>query len=693
MSALKSNVGGTTFKFVASDGGVPQKRRQVAQACESCRKRKKRCHHTEPGPRSSTVSENVQHSPLSTSPSNTSHTVPINAQLDFPGHQFSPNSRVEGEQHHTETSPATSNTVEQNSQSTDLNQNDGEITKIVQTEAQEPIPIAQNQGSRSSRFIGDLNPEGVFLAATSPDASRGVSNDSIGVWLSSTLSRGPSQSAALPSLSPSNLFYGSGSLVQKVLVPMLEQECRSTIPPPEKVEALSKIYFEKVHPIFPVIDQEAYNNLSPTDPGYVLLQQGICLAASKNFISRPHLILAASSTPLMSCREFGEALSGTMRISIEMGLVSNKIVLIQALALMSQYNDNPVGEDISSQLCGRAVQHVQSLGIHLKGQQEDHRDRCSTTLLCCIWAIDRMNAAFNGRPVLMHERDLRKDLDQCFDQQGPCFRVFLKVIELLDKVIELYRPLPISGDQPALNWDFPAFEDVVVRCGGSQVSTSALATIETLYHAVAILSCRSKTWADPERSSMSYIRQSLSTSILSSTVIRELRDQLTLFPFVPYAISLSMSIVYREMRHSRLPLHRARSRAQFQILCDGLSELSGIFWSASTTSEMGKKLLKEMDRVASAVSASEARRPQQDINDPTIMGAVYDASSNFATQNTFGESAMASNDQISTPFDPSLFDSIADIDLFGMFDPAFDLDGFDACLESNLNPAFPNPFQ
>jgi hypothetical protein len=76
---------------------------------------------------------------------------------------------------------------------------------------------------------------------------------------------------------------------------MLEQECISTIPPSEKVAALSKIYFEKVHPIFPVIDAEAYNDLSLTDPGHTLLQQGICLAASKNFIARPHLILGLSS--------------------------------------------------------------------------------------------------------------------------------------------------------------------------------------------------------------------------------------------------------------------------------------------------------------------------------------------------------------------------------------------------------------
>jgi hypothetical protein len=222
---------------------------------------------------------------------------------------------------------------------------------------------------------------------------------------------------------------------------MLEEECRSTIPPREKVEALSKIYFEKVHPILPVIDQETYSSLSPADPAYVLLQQGICLAASKNFIARPYLIISPSSQP-MSCRAFGERLSSSMRISIELGLVSNKIIIIQALALMSQFSDNPIGEDISSQLCGRAVQHVQSLGLHLKGQHEEHIDRCNTTLLCCIWAIDRMNAAFNGRPVLMHERDLRKDLELCFAQQEPCFRIFLKVSS---KFLECFSIFGVSS--------------------------------------------------------------------------------------------------------------------------------------------------------------------------------------------------------------------------------------------------------
>jgi hypothetical protein len=135
------------------------------------------------------------------------------------------------------------------------------------------------------------------------------------------------------------------------------------------------------------------------------------------------------------------------------------------------------------------------------------------------------------------------------------------------------------------------------------------ATIESLYHAVTILSCRSKSCSDLQRSSIPYLRQSLSTSILSSTIGRELHDHLVLFPFIPYAASLSLSIAYREMRHGKISLHRARARAQFQIICGALSDLKEVYRSAATSADMGKKLLKEMDRVASNVAASGTKTP------------------------------------------------------------------------------------
>ncbi len=140
---------------------------------------------------------------------------------------------------------------------------------------------------------------------------------------------------------------------------------------------------------------------------------------------------------------------------------------------------------MSSQLCARAVHHVHSTGLHVRGEQEIQKDPYGATLLSCIWAVDRLNAAMNGRPVLMHDQDFGKDLDQCFQQQKPCLRLFIEVVKLLDEVIRLYRPSAVSD--PFLDKIYPSFEDLVVKCGGSGIAVSSLGTLKPsstpCYHA------------------------------------------------------------------------------------------------------------------------------------------------------------------------------------------------------------------
>ena len=114
-----------------------------------------------------------------------------------------------------------------------------------------------------------------------------------------------------------------------------------------------------------------------------------------------------------------------------------------------------------------------SIGLHVKVRQGEEREHYGVTLLCCIYSIDRMNAAFNGRPVLMHERDGRKDMAECFDQQPPTFRLFLQVIMLLDKIIDLYR-VTSCIDPVAVEFSYPSFEDLVMRCEGESISTWSL---------------------------------------------------------------------------------------------------------------------------------------------------------------------------------------------------------------------------
>lgn len=65
---------------------------------------------------------------------------------------------------------------------------------------------------------------------------------------------------------------------------------------------------------------------------------------------------------------FARSLLAAMRLSIDLGIVTDKVVLIQAFALMTMFRDGRNGHENSSQLCGRAVHHLQSLGLHTQGR-------------------------------------------------------------------------------------------------------------------------------------------------------------------------------------------------------------------------------------------------------------------------------------------------------------------------------------
>lgn len=203
----------------------------------------------------------------------------------------------------------------------------------------------------------------------------------------------------------------------------------------------------------------------------ILIEQGLCLVASLNFLSKPYLILDDPNKPL-SVREFGKRLFAAMRVAIEVGVVTDKVVLTQALALMSFWVDGREGSENSSLLIGRAVQYVHSLGLHIQGRDDEPQTAYNETLFCCIWAIDKMNAAFHGRPVLMHDRDIDRSLQRSFDTQNSAFKLLLHVVALLDRVIELYRPG--GGTEDELSGGFDTFEGLILKCDASQVSTRFL---------------------------------------------------------------------------------------------------------------------------------------------------------------------------------------------------------------------------
>lgn len=92
--------------------------------------------------------------------------------------------------------------------------------------------------------------------------------------------------------------------------------------------------------------------------------------------------------------------------------------------------------------------------------------------------MDRLTAAFHGRPILMHERDIGRDMVGCFERQGSCFRLLLENVGILDRVIRFYRPVGISGGQGEKgdegDGEIPGFEALVERAGAFGVETRLL---------------------------------------------------------------------------------------------------------------------------------------------------------------------------------------------------------------------------
>ncbi|RMZ79921.1 hypothetical protein DV738_g3045, partial [Chaetothyriales sp. CBS 135597] len=558
-----------------------------------------------------------------------------------------------------------------------------------------PSP-SQDAPDPDSRFIGNMNPEGVFLAARNPPDFRGQSLDrNVGFWLAQkekeprltntpgvveeAVADATSATSATSTAPPSSIFYGFDPALQQAVLPLLQSHCLSTRPPEPHRDALSSLYFQKFHPLFPILDRTGFESLAQDSPTRILLEQCICLVASADASVAHHLLLADDSQP--SPRpEFGKRLFAALRIAIGIGMITSKIVLIQAFGLMSFFIQGRESCDTSSLLIGHATQHLQALGLHIQTREQHAELDYAGTLFCCIWMLDKLNATIQGRPVLMHERDIGRPLQQCIDAQTPAFTLVLHIVQFLDRIFHIYRP---NVDDKEIDSPFPSFEDLVIQCGATYVSTNMLATIEILYHAVAILSYRyPANESDHPDLRPSRTRQALSADRLTTLAGQGCLDQIVPFPFVPYAFSLAMTVAYREMRTTKIPMCRARAQTAFNTNCKFLKQLASSFWSAAVMAEIGALTLEELGRAHSRVT-DEYRRMQSAAQpgEPRALAATSDTATIEAIERSRQDPPLIQ--------DPNASDLLhigaSPLDPFDLFDPNFDLSAMDAYFEGNLH--------
>lgn len=194
----------------------------------------------------------------------------------------------------------------------------------------------------------------------------------------------------------------------------------------------------------------------------------ISLASSGDPAASQYLRLE-SGGPILSFTDFQRPLFKSVISFLDEAVLADRTDHIRALFLVFFYQPARASElDIPALIFSQAVHYAQSIGIHLVGSgAQDERSREAETLYCALWALDRMNAAFHGRPCLLHERDTDRDLDECIAaQEEPGFRLFLNVLKMLDKVIALYRPGSKSDETVVL----PVFESMIMDAGADKAA-------------------------------------------------------------------------------------------------------------------------------------------------------------------------------------------------------------------------------
>lgn len=219
-----------------------------------------------------------------------------------------------------------------------------------------------------------------------------------------------------------------------------------------------------------------------------------------------------------------------------------------------------------------------------------------------------------------------------------------------------------------------------------------------------MLSHRFHSLDDPDRSSISYLRSSVSATRLIGLMENKLPHPLSNFLFVPYSLSLALRVFYRELRLSKTPLYRAKARSDVLLICSLLEEFGKNFTFAESLSHLATKIIREMDKVATSVLHARQKVPDQPADSATIADEQYNASGNPSTHILDGASihdytttSHQANNASEAPYMPEYDDArynaetfagvynLPDLpDIFEHFDPEFNLEAIDLALGQNL---------
>jgi hypothetical protein len=211
-----------------------------------------------------------------------------------------------------------------------------------------------------------------------------------------------------------------------------------TLPPRDSQVALMEIFFARIHPLLPLVDEDDTHAQFETGTLPHPLLQAICLVAAKDRSATPFLLLG-SNTTLLPVNKFGQRLHKDILENMPHRRDGNRLLIIRILALLSLHEWGYNGSEESSLTLAQAIHHAWSIGLHLRRANTETSPKAES-LFWCLWSLDKWSSVVEGRPVLIHDCDHGQKVTDVLHLFKPPGRVWLLIAGQLGRVITTYRP-------------------------------------------------------------------------------------------------------------------------------------------------------------------------------------------------------------------------------------------------------------
>jgi hypothetical protein len=362
--------------------------------------------------------------------------------------------------------------------------------------------------------------------------------------------------------------------------------------PQATAEALLLIYVSLLNDLIPLMDGAGVLRDHSNGKSSLHLIKAICVVTCKTAQAAPFLRLTESG-PLLEPTRFAAGLLEGLNAAIKADLITDRIAKIQILALIHLNNDGSTGLERSASLLSQAITEAWSMWLQrdIPGNpdQRQHED-----LFWTLRNLDRLNKVLSGAaPFIIDDTDIgiKRMVPSKDNYRSQLLDVSLRLGDLILMATKVYKASSNSTVDDCQ--EFPSLDEITTDIDFDRFHKSHKIYIEIWYHVAAMLSCR---FSGP--GSAVYNRRLSSADRVLQILSQDRHRDLPPLPLIPYAMSMSTTVIYRALRNNSRSFEVAQS--DLKACCSVLSMLGRQWTRAKRVAALVHRLLRDLKPSVSA---------------------------------------------------------------------------------------------